>query len=330
MCTAITLQSAGGENVFARTMDFSYDIQPHLYAVPRNFVWNNAPNGRYNRDRYSFMGIGQQLGSLLGFFDGVNEKGFAAASLYFAGYAQYATAGSNSSAIPVASYDFLHYILGSCSSVEELISQLGSVQIVGMPDPVTQTVAPLHWIATDRTGRCVILEPAGDRLLAYNNPIGVLANSPDFPWHMTNLRNYTEASPRQTEEAFWGSVQLTPFGQGGGTDTLPGGYTSPQRFVRTAYLKTHIPQPGNGEKAVLSCFQILKSVSIPKGAVVTARGTDDYTRYTASLNASTGEYYFNTYENPQIRKAHFHADNAASGSLIDLGSLAQPVSFEQM
>lgn len=60
----------------------------------------------------------------------------------------------------------------------------------------------------------------------YENPVGVLANSPDFPWQLTNLRNYTGVTSAQEEEAEWDFLRLTPFGQGAGTFSLPGGYTS--------------------------------------------------------------------------------------------------------
>lgn len=36
------------------------------------------------------------------------------------------------------------YILGRCGSVEELKETLLKICIVGLEDPVTQTVAPLH------------------------------------------------------------------------------------------------------------------------------------------------------------------------------------------
>jgi len=309
-------------------MDFSYALQPHFYFIPRNYRWTNAVTGKEIRDSYSFMGIGQELGGTLGFFDGVNEYGFAAAALYFAGYAQYDTAMSNLSGIQVASYDFLHYILGRCASVEDLCAQMKNTHIVGMPDPLTQTVAPLHWIAADRSGKCVVLERTDKGIELLHNPIGVLANSPDFRWHMTNLRNYMEASPTQLEETFWGSVRLAPFGQAGGTIPLPGGYTSPERFIRAAYLKTHIPAPENSSAAVVSFFQIMKSVFIPKGAVMTTRCTDDYTQYTALIDLRTGEYFFHTYENLQIRKVSFPAAAAPSAALNDLGKIVQPMIFE--
>ena len=42
-----------------------------------------------NINHYSFISIGQETDGMLGFFDGVNEQGFAAATLYFDGYANY-------------------------------------------------------------------------------------------------------------------------------------------------------------------------------------------------------------------------------------------------
>ena len=72
--------------------------------------------------------------------------------------------------------------------------------------------------------------------------------------------------------------------------------------------------------AVTSFFQVMKNVSVPRGAVVTARGTDDYTQYTALMSLQTGEYFISTYENPQIKKAAFPA--SASRQVTDLGALA--------
>lgn len=321
MCTAITLQSRQGETFFGRNMDFSYDIEPHLYIVPSGYEWNNVLNMKKIRNRYRFIGIGQELDGLLGFFDGVNEMGFAAAALYFAGYANYSTGPRNGQEESIASFEFLHYILGSCANVEELKRLLKRVKITGLEDPVTKTVAPLHWIAVDRGGNCVVIEQTDNGLEVFRNPIGVLANSPDFKWHMTNLRNYMEATPVQTEEAFWGNYRLTPFGQAGGTEILPGGYTSPARFVRTSYLKSFIPVPENRNEAVVSCFHVMESVTVPKGAVITSRNEYDYTRYTAFINTTTCEYFFKTYDNIQVGTAGLFKDAAPYSRLVNLGGI---------
>lgn len=298
----MTLRSQSNEVFFGRTMDFSHDIIPKLYVIPNSYVWNNSLNNKQMNDTYRFIGLGQELDGMFGLFDGVNEKGFAAAALYFAGYAEYTSAFQNATE-PIASVDFLHYILGSCTSVKELPAILNNITIVGIPDPVTNTIAPLHWIATDRSGACVIIEPTSRGLELLDNPIGVMSNSPDFHWHLTNLRNYISSSPTQTEEVFWDNTPLTPFGQAGGTTTLPGGFTSPERFVRVAYLKSHIPKPIDSKEAITACFHIMESVSIPKGAVITSRNTDDYTKYTAFINTNTCEYFYKTYDDINVNKA---------------------------
>lgn len=321
MCTAITLQSGQGETFFGRNMDFSYDIDPHIYIVPSGYEWNNVLNMRKIRNRYRFIGIGQELEGLLGFFDGVNEMGFAAAALYFAGYAKYNTGPDNGQEESIASFEFLHYLLGNCANTEELKRLLKQVKITGLEDPVTRTVAPLHWIAADRGGNCVVIEQTDRGLEVFDNPIGVLANSPDFKWHMTNLRNYMEASPVQTEEAFWGNYRLTPFGQAGGTQILPGGYTSPARFVRTSYLKSFLPVPESRNEAVVSCFHIMESVTVPKGAVITSRNEYDYTRYTAFINTATCEYFFKTYDNIQVGTAGLYEEESPYQRLVNLGGI---------
>lgn len=321
MCTAITLQSQQGETFFGRNMDFSYEIEPHLYIVPKNYEWNNVLNMRTVHDSYSFIGIGQELNGILGFFDGVNEMGFAAAALYFAGYAKYDTQQGDGFAEQIASFDFLHYVLGSCASVKDLKVLLKNLSMTGLEDPVTQTVAPLHWIAVDRSGECAVIEMTEKGKEIFENPIGVLSNSPDFQWHMTNLRNYMDAAPRQTDEVYWGNVRLTPFGQAGGTRPLPGGYTSPERFVRTAYLKSYIPMPKNRREAIASCFHIMESVTVPKGAVITNRNSYDYTKYTAFINTNTCEYFFKTYDNVQVGSVSLFEDSAQVPRLLNLGDL---------
>lgn len=328
MCTAITLQTTKGENFFGRTMDFSYPIEPELFVVSKGYKWRSSRTGERYIDKYSFIFIGQLIDDLLGIFDGVNEKGVAVANLYFNGYAYYDLPAKGKT--QVSSLDFTHYLLGSCSSVDDLHSMLKNITIIGEPDPVTKSEAPLHWIVTDRTGRCAVIEQTKTGLKLSNNPIGVITNSPDFSWHMTNLRNYMETSVKQQDEVYWGKVQLKPFGQAGGTVPLPGGFTSPERFVRSAFLKTHAKPCKNSLEAIMTFFHIMYNVFIPKGVVITPRGTQDYTQYTSLINTQTCEYYFKTYDNDGIITAGLWDYCKKNGELISLGSIIRkPVMFEK-
>lgn len=325
MCTAMTLESKQGENFFGRTMDFSYPIEPELFVVPRKHRWQSIATTDQYINTYSFIAIGQEKEGMLSFFDGVNEAGFAVAVLYFEGYAHYEELTENKKLI--ASLDFVHYLLGHCRSTNDLKNLLKDLAIVGVADPVTQRVAPLHWFATDKTGKTVVIEQTKTGLEMIDNPIGVMANSPDLRWHLTNLRNYMNLSTTQKDQVYWQKVSLTPFGQGMGTFNLPGGFTSPERFVRTAFLKTHIPTPSDQSETLMACFHIMNSVSIPKGIVLTSRGTDDYTKYMAFMNTKTCSYYFKTYENNQIISANLWDYDVSNKRLIRLGSIIHPFSI---
>lgn len=332
MCTAITLKTSDNHYFLGRTMDFSYPLDPSIYIVPKNYKWDNILNTCRFQNDYSFIGIGQDISPVV-FADGVNEKGFAAASLYFPGYASYDSFESGekqvqgSSGPSVAAIELVRFLLSFCSSIQEAASLLQTVQIVGTTDAVTNSVAPLHWITADSSGSCMVIEKTRTGLHLWNNPVGVLSNSPDFSWHMTNLRNYMNIQPVQTENQQWSSVDLSPFGQGAGTFGLPGDYTPPSRFVRAAYLKSHIVPPETWEEGVLSGFHIMENLSLPKGAVITSRNTVDYTQYKAFINLSTRTYYFSTYNNPQILSASLSDISFNGADLVSLGKLQRPAAF---
>lgn len=176
----------------------------------------------------------------------------------------------------------------------------------------------------------MVVEKTADGLHLYNNPIGVFANSPDFQWHMTNLRNYMNVTPPQKQNAEWNDVKLTPFGQGTGTFGLPGDYTPPSRFVRTAFQKSHAMLPDKKEEALLTCFHLMESVSIPKGVVMTDKGTADFTQYTAFIDLSETRYYFRTYDNSQIAAVKLPAQCDCTSKILSLGKLARPLIFDSL
>ena len=321
MCTAFTVRTQQENTYFGRTMDFSYPLDPELYWIPQGYEWVNMLSTHRIRDRFAFMGIGQSLPSLV-FADGVNERGFAAAALYFPGYAQYDSIEPHSFGhASIAAIELIHFMLGQCACVEDAAPLLRSIRIVGVKDSITDSIAPLHWIIADQRGKCVTIEKTADGLQFMENSIGVLSNSPCFSWHMTNLRNYMNISPSQKQKAAWGKASLTPFGHGAGTFGLPGDYTPPSRFVRAAYLKSHATIPSDQRGAVTACFHLAESVSIPKGVVMTNRGTSDYTQYTAFISLTTKEYFFKTYDNSKIIPIQFPQKNV-HGKIRSLGKLS--------
>lgn len=193
MSTAITLQESSGGNFLGRTFDSSYMLEPEIYIFPRNYEWVNLTKTSMFRNKYSYIGIGKNISKVI-LADGVNERGFAIASMHFPGYACYECPKIANKKAAISALEVTNFLLGMCACVEQVSTLLGEVQIVGIEDNITKTVVPLHWIATDRSGKSIVIEKTRSGLHICNNPIGVLTNSPEFNWHMTNLMNYSNIS----------------------------------------------------------------------------------------------------------------------------------------
>ena len=99
----------------------------------------------------------------------------------------------------------------------------------------------------------------------YDNPLGVMTNSPEFNWHLQNLRQYIGLKSQPFAPTEWGDVPLSAFGQGSGTMGLPGDFTPPSRFVRAAYGKQNIQGIENEEEGYRLFFISYQIVRFLKG-----------------------------------------------------------------
>ena len=63
-------------------------------------------------------------------------------------------------------------------------------QVTLLHEPMLGTVPSLHWAFSDSTGEMAVIEPDVDGLHIYRSTVGVMTNSPGYPWHRTNLLNY--------------------------------------------------------------------------------------------------------------------------------------------
>lgn len=317
MCTALHLTNGSSLAVFGRTMDFHYDLHAHMYAIPAGNAWRAGTEAL--EDRYAILGIGSGKTPVV--FDGVNERGLAGAKLYFPGYAHFEKPGmTGKKEIPAA--HVLHFLLGTCGSVEDVRQTLPQYAVTEQKNPVTGLLMPLHWMLTDPTGASIVVEITRTGLHMYDNPVGVMTNSPDFPWHLTNLRNYMGAVPTQAEMTKWGRQKLFPFGQGLMTGMLPGGYAPPARFVRAAYGAAFAERPDDVEGLARTAFHILESVAIPKGFVITKEGLYDYTQYTAMIDLFQKRYYVRTYNDLNVRMVPMEAAGVEGLRAVkDLGPL---------
>ena len=75
--------------------------------------------------------------------------------------------------------------------MEEAVRTLEEITPISLP--LLGSVPPLHWTFSDRSGETVIVEPDQEGLHIYRRTVGVMTNSPGYPWHRLNLLNYAGA-----------------------------------------------------------------------------------------------------------------------------------------
>ncbi|HDR4882866.1 TPA: choloylglycine hydrolase [Bacillus cereus] len=307
MCTSLTLQTKNFQHLFGRTMDFTLDMNQEVIIIPRRYQWNNI-TGETIRAKKAVVGMGINFGGRVMMADGVNETGMTCATLYFPGFATYSN-HIDSNKTNVAPFDFVTWSLTQFNSVEEVRKSIDNIAFIDVPLPVLGITPPLHWILADKSGACIVLEPTADGIKVYDNPIGVMTNSPEFSWHLQNLRQYIGLKSQPFAPTEWGDVLLSAFGQGSGSMGLPGDFTPPSRFVRAAYGKQNIQGIENEEEGISAIFHILSNCEVPKGAVITEDGILDNTIYTSAMCMESGTYYYHTYDCRQIIAIHLFHEN---------------------
>ena len=189
--------------------------------------------------------------------------------------------------------------MSNFETVDEVLKEIGNIELVAVPINEKTPLPTLHWIIADKYGKSIVIEKTKEGLKVHENPIGVMTNSPTFDWHLTNLNEYMKTTPIQPEPIKWKDKKLEPLGVGLGTNGLPGGCSGVDRFVRIAYLKAMLSETEDLMTGISQFFHMLNNVAMPKGAVIT-NNLDDITLYTSCMCQQKGIYYYSTYNNNGI------------------------------
>lgn len=113
-------------------MDFYAILDPHLVSFPAGASWETML-GQTLADQYGVGGIGRHAQHRYVLFDGVNEMGLAGGALYFKGYADFPQPSKHSGQVQLSALDFLHYALGSCASLDDILGTPGRSHLGGNP-----------------------------------------------------------------------------------------------------------------------------------------------------------------------------------------------------
>lgn len=310
MCTAISFKPKN--HYFGRNLDLEYSYEESIVITPRAFPLKYCREDLMT-EHFAFIGTAYVCDNYPLYYDATNEKGLSIAGLRFP-EAHYGNE-TKENMCNVSPFELIAWVLSQCETADQADELLKKTNLVAVNFSDELPVSPLHWIISDKE-RSIVAEPTNEGLKIYENPVNVLTNSPDFPYHLTNLKNYMTLSPFAPKSTFSENIKLEPYSLGMGAMGLPGDLSSASRFVRAAFILCNSLCECDENSCINQFFHILSGVCQQRGCVRLDSGKCEITLYSSCCNTDTGVYYYTTYDNSQITAVDMHKENLNQSSLI--------------
>ena len=310
-CTGIAFEAKDGTRIQARTIEWSgYDLKAKLAVWPRGVKKTaytpQGKNGKTWTTRYGVVGATTVMDEFI--TEGINEKGLSAGIFFFSHYGSLAPYNPKKAAKSVSDAELVPWLLTNFATVDKALKGLKKIEIIPIAAADENgSYNTGHWRIADATGRSVVLEITnkGERHI-YENDLGVLTNSPDFPWHKANLNNYINLHPGTIAPREFGRTDMFSFGASSALLGLPGDFTPPSRFVRAFFFLHSLRQPADTYAAVTQAFHILNAFDIPLGSEFALDqqipDIPSATQVTCVSDTTRPAFYYRTMYNSQIRK----------------------------
>ena len=302
MCTAIIYGNHAGRN-----LDVYKSYDEEIIVTPRNYSLALRREDNIG-EHYSMIGMGTVSRGYPLYFDAANEHGLYAAGLNYVGYARYLP--PKSGRINLAPFELIPYILAKCKTVSEAKVLLTNINLTDIPFSRELPSAELHWLFADKDC-AIVAEPDEDGLSIYDNPVGVLTNNPEFPYHLFNLNNYPSISNKAPKVSFKPGVELKVYSEGMGAIGLPGDASSASRFIRTAFHKSFSVD----ESSPAALFHLLSSAAMPYGSVKVGE-LYERTEYASAISLNNLTYHYRTYNGAATAAVRLFSENLDTQSLI--------------
>ncbi len=332
-CTGIQIKTKDGTPVSGRTLEFGIHFETSIIVVPRGHEFvGQTTLGPGKKWKTKYASVGTIIADNEVILDGINEKGLSVGSFYFPGFAGYSVTTEKNRSISLSPSDITQWIVSQFATVDEVRAAIenGEVAISPVLTPgFPPEVQPFHYVVYDKTGKSLVIEPIDGKLKLYDNPLGVMSNSPPFDWHMINLRNYIALRPNNIAPVTILGERLKQLGQGSGMLGLPGDFTPPSRFVRAAVFSVTAMPEENPRKGILQVFHILNNFDIPVGVAREEHNGvihTDFTMLTVARDPKNLRYYYRTYDDQTIRMVDLKKFDPNAKGIKRLGTKSdQPI-----
>lgn len=312
-CTGIKLIAKDGSVVYGRTMEWgSFDLGSRVAIIPRGYSFTGLTpdglNGKVYKSKYGVVGLDMIGTDYIG--DGMNEKGLSIGMFYHPDFAEYQEYLPSEASNTLTVFDITNYILTQFATVDEVKTGMQDVRVVGVVEKAIAMIVQGHWMVTDASGASIVIEYTKSELKIYDAPLGVITNSPNYDWHLTNLSNYINLSQTSFPAKQISGIEVKQIGAGSGMLGLPGDNTPPSRFIRAAAWTQTARDLPDAKETIYELFRILDNFNLPQGPGA-AEGagesnSDDLMRsstiWTTAWNLSDLTLNYHTQHNRRVRK----------------------------
>ncbi|MDR5700837.1 linear amide C-N hydrolase [Agromyces aerolatus] len=328
MCTSLQYTDLNGLPYFGRTLELDIDEPWVLAYVPPGVPFESeAPGGEPVKyaGKYGFIAVtaparmpskeAPLTQNDLKVIEGLNSEGVTFSLLAYPSSGAPGTAADNTIAA-LQAWDLGSWVLSQSATVEEVKAALKEQAVfLTRIALVGNAVFPFHLVVHDATGASIVIEWHDGIENVYDNPVGVMTNGPTFPWHLTNLGNWTHLSNVDASSATFGTLDVHQPDSGIATVALPSSNTSVDRFIRAVYYSNFVEKVEDADTALLTLSRIMDNFDRPRGATtsppqgaggegVKFQGIDggksgpptEYTVWTNMSDLKRKKFFFRSYD----------------------------------
>lgn len=267
-CSTFQITAMDGTVVVGRGMDYPVNMQSQILCFNREEECTTlAPDNQNGLGWTSKLGfIGINAFGLNCIDDGLNEKGLSFAILTLP-ETEYQTVTPNEDKIALPVSQLGKWILGNFGTSHEVEKALKTVKIWGDTIPIINQVPKVHVALHDNNQHNLVIEFIKGEAKVHHNPIGVLTNEPTFEKQKERLAFLNQLSNTVAPNSSINGHTIVSFPETG-LDGMPGGLSSPHRYLRLATHIRFMTKPQASIDAILATSQILGTVNILSGLVI--------------------------------------------------------------
>lgn len=310
MCTGIRLSAKSGDIVYGRTLEFDTPVPATLGYMPRGQAFHGStPTGNDGLAWTNDYAYGGHLGELafgdtvlLGGGDLINEHGLVCGIFNLPGYTAFTDVTDDNRSRIIASWEVPSFVAGKYRTTAEAREGItrGDFIVGATPFPLPGKPGqfPQHVRVGDATGDTIVIEwhTANGAPTIYDSESGIIANPPTYDFHVNNMRQFEHLSPYNPAGPFDEGTQAYKQTMGDGYLGMPGGSSSPDRFVRASLYARDTYTGDTGEDTVWVAFHVLNNFDLPPGILrnidaQTKAEISEYTLWTGVADTKNLTYY---------------------------------------